>query len=283
LHNGERPAILSRGYRRRSPTEGVLVVSDSTHVIEPVERSGDEPQMLARALPGVPVLVAADRYLAGVLAERTFGVTVHLLDDGFQHFPLARDVDLVLLATEDLHDAPLPAGRLRERLEATSAASAIIRNDMPSDREGDAGRDLSTSTFRLVTEVGPAKLVHPFGTPLPPAIHKRALALAAIARAQRFFTTAREQAWDVAAEITFRDHHWYSTKDVGEIVAAARGADAEVIVTTEKDAVRLEPVVASLQVSHVFPTFVFLPINVTVQPEAEFFAWLAGRLAAVRA
>src|SRR5262249_59900634 len=87
---GERPAILSRGYGRRDHTEGVVVVSDGTKVIEPVGRSGDEPQLLARELSGVPVLVCADRYVAGAFAEQHFGTTVSVLDDGFQHVQLER-------------------------------------------------------------------------------------------------------------------------------------------------------------------------------------------------
>ena len=83
-------------------------------VLEPVERSGDEPQMLARALPGMPVLVSPDRYLAGRLAERRFGCTVHLLDDGFQHLQLARTIDLLLVSPGDLDERVLPSGRLRE-------------------------------------------------------------------------------------------------------------------------------------------------------------------------
>ena len=89
---GERPVILSRGYGRRAATAGVIVVSDGTRLLEPVERSGDEPQMLARWLPDVPVLVAADRHRAGRVAERQLGASVHVLDDGFQHLRLARDI-----------------------------------------------------------------------------------------------------------------------------------------------------------------------------------------------
>ena len=72
-NRGERPAILTRGYARRESTEGVLVVSDGERVLEPVSRSGDEPQLLARSVSGVPVLVSSDRYIAGVFAERQFG------------------------------------------------------------------------------------------------------------------------------------------------------------------------------------------------------------------
>jgi len=82
--------------------------------------------MLARALSGVPILVGANRYEAGLLAERRFGATVHLLDDGFQHVQLARTVDLLLVNEDDLTDRPLPAGRLREPIRNAAAADAIL-------------------------------------------------------------------------------------------------------------------------------------------------------------
>ena len=86
--------------------------------------------MLARRLDGVAVLASGSRYLAGRLAEHHFGCTVHVLDDGFQHFDLDRDADLVLLAPEDLTDPrTLPSGRLREPLDAASAADAFIALD----------------------------------------------------------------------------------------------------------------------------------------------------------
>jgi tetraacyldisaccharide 4'-kinase len=123
---GERPAIVSRGYARRRVVDGVVVVSDGKRVREPVEHSGDEPQMLARTLAGVPVLVCPDRHLAGRLAERQFGCTVVLLDDGFQHLPLGREVDLLVMPASDLDDAVLPSGRLREPLDCASSADCIL-------------------------------------------------------------------------------------------------------------------------------------------------------------
>ncbi|HYM25140.1 MAG TPA: tetraacyldisaccharide 4'-kinase, partial [Vicinamibacterales bacterium] len=126
LDRGERPAILTRGYARRAPSDGVTIVSDGARVVANLDTAGDEPLMLAHALPGAAVLVGADRYLSGRLAERQLGATIHLLDDGFQHFELARDVDLLLAAEEDLADQPLPAGRLRERLSAAGAADAAL-------------------------------------------------------------------------------------------------------------------------------------------------------------
>jgi tetraacyldisaccharide 4'-kinase len=123
---GERPAVLSRGYARQRAEDGVVVVSDGRSLCADVDRAGDEPMWLARALPGVAVLVAADRHLAGALAESRLGATVHVLDDGFQHHGLARDVDLVVVSAADLADVTLPAGRLREPLEALARADALV-------------------------------------------------------------------------------------------------------------------------------------------------------------
>ena len=134
---GESPAILTRGYGRRHQVDGVLVVSDGARALEPVTRSGDEPQLLARTLTGVPVLVASDRYLAGSFAERHFGTTVSLLDDGFQHVQLERDIDLLLVSPADLDDRVLPSGRLREPLDAARFADAHVRR-LARVREGRA-------------------------------------------------------------------------------------------------------------------------------------------------
>ena len=126
LANGKRPSILSRGYARRDVSPGVTVVSTMDRVVAGVEQAGDEPLMLARNLPGVPVLVGSDRFLSGQFAEREFGVTVHILDDGFQHLRLERDVDLLLVSEDDLHDRVLPAGWLREPLASAARADAVL-------------------------------------------------------------------------------------------------------------------------------------------------------------
>ena len=94
LDLGERPAILSRGYARQQPSGGVTIVSDGSQVLADVAHAGDEPLLLARTLPRVPVLVCSDRHRAGRVAETDLAATIHLLDDGFQHVQLWRDVDL---------------------------------------------------------------------------------------------------------------------------------------------------------------------------------------------
>jgi len=263
---GERPAILSRGYARRRNEDGVVVVSDLERVLEPVERSGDEPQMLARALPGTPVLVSADRYLAGRLAESRFGCTVHVLDDGFQHLQLARAIDVLLVSPADLEERVLPSGRLREGLDAARVADALI----VSGSNDDAARVSSAlgvpTVFRVETTFG---ALQPLGEGEAPApAGARVVAVAGIARPERFFRALRSQGWNVVAELQYPDHHWYSVRDLAEINNAAQETHARIVVTTEKDAVRVGQQA----------WWAALPMRVAIEPADEFRSWLRRRL-----
>ena len=278
LAEGERPAILSRGYARRRTAEGVVVVSDRERVLEPVTRSGDEPQMLARALPGVPVLVGPDRFLCGRLAERRFDATVHLLDDGFQHFQLHRDVDLLLVSPEDLDDAVLPAGRLREPLEAGASADALLVGGDDAACRKVAEHLRARDAFRTVASFGAPRLLSPFGALIPRMAGMRALAVAGIARPQRFFDAARAQGWELVKELAFRDHHWFSESDLKRMLATARAANADLILTTEKDAVRL----LELPLGPIPRTFAFLPMTVAIEPADAFRTWLRARIPGAR-
>ena len=263
LDMGQRPAILSRGYARRRATDGVVVVSDGNRVLEPVENSGDEPQMLARALPGVPVLVCADRHLAGRLAEKRFAATVMLLDDGFQHLALGRNVDVLVMPASDLDDAVLPSGRLREPLDAASSADCVL---VPGSIE-DVSRVAATfdrmPVFRVTNHFGSVQGLDasaPSGT--------RVVAVAGIARPERFFTTLREQGFEIVRELRFPDHHWFSSDDLDRIRTIAKDASADFVATTEKDAVRVAPQSG----------WAVLPMTAVIEPPELFSSWLRERL-----
>ena len=273
---GERPAILSRGYGRQRSADKVVVVGDGREVLASPEASGDEPQMLARARLGVPVLVAAERYLAGQLAEERFGCTVHLLDDGFQHVQLARDLDLLVVTRADLDERVLPSGRLREPLEAAASADALLVGGTDEDAAV-IGERLGVGTiFRIARRYETPKLVQPFGAPLPSSIGRRVVAVAGIARPERFFAALRVEGWDVVTELVFRDHHWFTEQDIASIGRAAFDARADLVMTTEKDAVRLHLVAGGA------PTWAFLPLQVEIEPTGTFGAWIGDRLAAAR-
>jgi tetraacyldisaccharide 4'-kinase len=271
---GYRPAILTRGYARVAPADGVTVVSDGQRLLADLDHAGDEPLMLARQLPGVPVLVSSDRYLAGRLAERRFGCTVHVLDDGFQHFELERDVDLVLLSPEDVtRPLTLPAGRLREPFDVVRAASALIVSE--TDDQGAAKIGLAVNVrdvFRLRRALDWPRLLEPARGRAVPEAGTRVLAVAGLARPERFFAGIEAEGWTVAGRLVFRDHHRFTRGDMDRIAGAMRAARAELVLTTEKDIVRMEPL-------RPLPIAVaWVPLRVSVEPAQAFSAWLVERL-----
>jgi tetraacyldisaccharide 4'-kinase len=235
---GERPAILSRGYARRDRADGVVVVRDPRGIRADLDRAGDEPLMLARRLEGVAVLVSSSRYLAGRLAEHHFGCTVHVLDDGFQHFALHRDADIVVVARGDLErPVTLPGGRLREPLDAAEAADAFVMlDDGPTGTLADLGRPV----WRARRRQGVARLADAAGAVVTPAAGP-VVAVAGIADPAGFFADLKAAGWTIARELPYQDHHPYGAADVARIAGAARAADARLVLTTEKDLVRLLP------------------------------------------
>jgi tetraacyldisaccharide 4'-kinase len=273
LEGGERPAILTRGYGRRKSGEAVTVVSDRTAIRAGVYSSGDEPLMLARALPGVPVVVGASRYRAGRVAEDQLGATVHLLDDGFQHVQLERDVNLLLLSEDDLADRPLPGGRLREPLTAAAAADAALVSAGYLSAVERIARTVGISTaFQVTRALGAPRTISnvPESVVVPP--QARVFAVAAIAHSERFFSDVAAAGWHLVGSLSFRDHHYFTQSDVKRIDKAARLAAAAIILTTEKDAVRLE--ICDLKGL----PFAAVPLIVGIKPADPFRDWLLARI-----
>jgi len=262
---GERPAILSRGYARRDAADGVVVVRDPQGIRADLDRAGDEPLMLARQLDGVAVLASASRYLAGRLAEHHFGSTVHVLDDGFQHFDLHRDGDIVVIGRADLEGSrTLPAGRLREPIDAAEAADVfVVLEDGLQASLADLGRPIWLARRRQ----GVARLADAASTPVAPSAEP-IVAVAGIAHPAGFFRDLKAAGWPVARELPYRDHHRYTAADVTEIAGAARAAGARLVLTTEKDLVRLLP----------FRPFgvpiACVPMTVDIDPPGALDEWL---------
>ena len=270
---GERPAVLSRGYGRRLVEPGVVIVSDGEHVVADLDRSGDEPLLIARTVPGAAVLVCEQRAIARPLATRVLGATVIVLDDGFQHRQVARDVDLVIVAPEDLRDHRVPFGRLREPVSALARAHAIVADHGSSDAIAAAARP-GQRVFSLTRVLGePVSLE----TDRPwPGGRGPVVAVAGIAAPKRFKASLETAGWTVSRLLAFPDHHAYRRRDLDRMATAVREAGAIGIVTTEKDAIRLRwmrplPVpVASV------------PLDVSIEPTATFRSWLFDRLREAR-
>jgi len=223
--------VLSRGYGRQS--SGVLLVDPAGLP----HQFGDEPLLIARKLQ-VPVIVGEDRYSAGLFAESRFGPQWHLLDDGFQHRALARDFDIVLITPQDGKDRLLPAGRLREPLNALQRADAVVL-------AGGAAVDSFPLKDKLVWRV--RRGIAPQNVPPNP------LVFCGIARPQNFVLQLRAANIEPVAEASYRDHHAYTEKDVRELLNLKTRSQAGGFVTTEKDAVNLGPYLSALEPISVVP------------------------------
>jgi tetraacyldisaccharide 4'-kinase len=242
---GESVAVLSRGYRGSFRGEA-LVVGDGTAVLADAAEAGDEPVMLARALAGVVVAVGRRRDAVGRAVEARFGRRVHVLDDGFQHLRLERDLDLVCLDVGDLEDRPLPAGRLRERPSALARADLVLLTRIEDASEAALraleGRLGEERTLRVARRPTGWRTLDGRVAEAP----SRAFLLAAIARPERFERDVAAGGVAVLGRAFFRDHHRFGPSDLARVAAAARAAGAEAIATTAKDAVRLRDAASSL-------------------------------------
>ena len=243
---GRRPAVLTRGYKRRDDHQVVVIGPEPRQGFDEV---GDEPLEMARRLPGVPVVVDADRERGGIEALR-LGADVLVLDDGFQHLRLERDLDLVLIDAADPWGGGRlpPVGRLREPLTAIRRASAVLITKVPVDwrpvvAEIEAAVERVAPMLQVFVSRMQARRVRVPGEGWQPAevlAGRRVLAFAGIGRPQGLADTLSEAGAEVVDSRWFPDHHVYTRADLQQVVAAAEAAEA-VPATTAKDATKLPP------------------------------------------
>jgi tetraacyldisaccharide 4'-kinase len=221
---GYGPDVLSRGYGRSQQTAERVEPGGSA------DRFGDEPLLIARST-GVPVYVGASRYEAGLLAESEIGSQgVHLLDDGFQHRQLARDLDIVVMHRSDLQQRLLPAGRLREPLASLRRAGVVVLRQEDAELE---------ATLRIHTQPE-CRFWRVRRTLALPSPVQRAIAFCAVARPAEFFAGLAAVGAGVAERMRFRDHHRYTTADIDRLAELGRRVGCDAFVTTAKDEVKLD-------------------------------------------
>jgi tetraacyldisaccharide 4'-kinase len=243
LEHGHAVAVVSRGYGRT--TEGVVVVSDGKRVLVNAAQGGDEPVQLARRFPGLRVVVGERRVDAAREAVSSLGATVIVLDDGFQHRYLKRDLDIVVVdSREDLWKEPmLPAGFRREPMRGLRRADVVAFSKVAygdtSWADG-AGRwyrgpvaAFRHATHAVISARDQAELSAEQyrGKPI--------VAFSGIGDHESFVAGLEREGFVVAGAMRFRDHHRFTTDDAERLLAYAREKHAEALVTTEKDIVRI--------------------------------------------
>jgi tetraacyldisaccharide 4'-kinase len=238
LAQGKRVAIVSRGYGGSG--REALVAADGKIYLD-ARAAGDEPVLLAKRLPGAAVLVGANRVRLAQQAISDHRAEVILLDDGFQHRRLARTEDVLVLggARPLGNGALLPAGPLREPVDAAARATvtwlsngaehATLPPHFPRRRVISRHRPTELTDLGLTAAHGLAALSG-----------KRVLLLAGLARPDAFRDSALAQSAEIVGEALFADHHRFTRSELAAVVAQAQRAGAELLLTTEKDAVRMQ-------------------------------------------
>jgi tetraacyldisaccharide 4'-kinase len=243
--HGQKVAILSRGYGGQQ--RGVTCLSDGQNMFHKPPQVGEEAYWLARSLPGVVVYTGASRYEAGLAAWEQFRPDLFLLDDGFQHFQLHRDLDLVLLdaAAPFGNGHLLPRGTLREPKSALNAAQALILTRYQGERDRLTLTDLQAAFPRqtvLTAAIEPtAARLFPGGREEAPSAltGRNLLAFAGLARPEVFQKTLKELGVSLAGFRAFPDHYALTPPELDSLVREAQASGAAALVTTAKDWARL--------------------------------------------
>ena len=252
---GYRVVILNRGYRAKWQGE-IGVVSDGHEILMDAPTAGDEAFMLAKHLPNVPVLIGPERAKTGQYAVEHFGAQVAILDDGYQHWQLQRDLDVVLIDSVNVfgNGHILPRGTLREPLSHLSRADVCLLTKVDQAEPGsiayikkkiaEYGNDPvvveSIHQPQACIELGEwVKNIASEGSPIDIIKGKKIIALSAIGNPASFEQTLYNSGADVIESFRFPDHHEYTLEEIEDAMAQAIRLGAEAIATTEKDAVKL--------------------------------------------
>jgi len=242
--DGLRPAILTRGYGRRS--SDMVFLPDET---AGWERAGDEPLMLSAMLPSVPIVVSADRLAAAQAAWDRFQPHVYLLDDGMQHLRVRRDLEIVVIDTSCplQQERIFPAGRLREPLTALRRADLFF---LTRTEQSDRTREVSEFLRRYHPRAAQVhSIFRPYALRKLPGGEQReleslsnqpVLAFSGIGNPEALESSLKTSGACLVGRRHFPDHHPYTRRDIDCIEKLAKDVNARMIVTTEKDAVRLE-------------------------------------------
>jgi tetraacyldisaccharide 4'-kinase len=272
---GYRPAVLSRGYGGKRGKE-VLEVSDGKNLFARPAEAGDEPYLMARKLPGIPIFVSPNRYRAGLMAHEQHGANFFILDDGFQHIALKRDLDVVLVDSSRPfgNGHLLPWGPLREPVDHLRRADAFIltRAKGNSGKTGSPAFEFLKRRFPgkpvFLSEHVPEKIVFPDeGKDYNITFLKgrRVVAFAGLARPNALRETLISLESEVVSFKAFKDHHVYTPDQIRQLIREKNRLGVDCLMTTEKDWVRIQGVVKEC------PDLAYLMIRFVIASESKDF------------
>ncbi|MBW1714244.1 MAG: tetraacyldisaccharide 4'-kinase [Deltaproteobacteria bacterium] len=246
--NGIGAAILSRGYKGKT-SHNFLVVSDGTKVMATYDDAGDEAVLMAKKVSSIPVLTSKNRYLIGHLALRRFNPELLLLDDGYQHVSLHRDLDILLLDARRQfgNEWLLPCGPLREPLEGIERADLIVMTKCAAGCNGNDMVDFLRKNFPekpiFRSAHLPDQVIFPLdGRAYPPDFlsGKKVVAFAGLAHPDDFLDMVKGLGANVVHFKAFSDHHSFTQDEIGKLASCKKVSEGDFLLTTEKDWVRID-------------------------------------------
>lgn len=272
-NQGYKAVILSRGYGGRYKQE-ILEVTDGAGILAGPDEAGDEPFLMAKKLRDVPVVVSKNRYKAGLFAQKKFGSDFFILDDGYQYVLLERDLDVLLIDSIDPagNGHLLPLGPLREPFLCLKRADVIVFTRC-SDNSGVENAERIINRYSIDKPVFrsnhvPDKIVFPDDERVfdPDYLkNRRIIAFAGIAKPLEFRKTLLDLGSEVLFFHSFRDHHSFIADEFRDLCDRADRLNADCIMTTEKDWVRLE------KVARGYPKIAYLSIRFSFMDNNGFF------------
>ncbi len=280
---GYRVAVISRGYKGKAESAGGIVSNGDKILMNPAT-AGDEPFLIASSLKGIPVLVGSNRYASGMKAIQHFKTNVLVLDDGFQHLELFRDLNILLLDSSKPfgNGRLLPRGILREPVTSISSSDALIMTR--SDRKGCKPAEIFYKNCPVFHSLHVPYVSSLFSSEESLSFKDETLtdydqfirgksffAFSGIADNEDFFNTLREMGANLCGMKGFADHHVYKARDIHEILNASASAGANSLVTTEKDYVKL-------QSRFELPDCLVIGVGMSLENRTEFEGFIQNRL-----
>ncbi len=265
INSKYKPVLLTRGYKRKEQSAENLLVSDCKKILCSPEKAGDEPFQIALNNPGVPVAVGADRYKSARMVLKNYNPDLFILDDGFQHWQLKKDFNIICIsASENFQKSRmLPAGNRREPFSAVKRGDLIIiTNAEPENNYQNliifikkiySGIPILLSRHEIKYFIPVSNImdfnkgISDWGKLSPAEMEgKTILAFSGIANNNNFFTCLKRLGINVIKTISYMDHYSYTEKDIKNILSAALSDKIDLVITTEKDAVKISRIKESV-------------------------------------
>lgn len=266
-----RVGIVGRGYGSKS--KGLKIVCDGVKIIDDSDEVGDEMLMIAKKLK-VPVIIDEKKYIAALELEKKFDLDVILIDDGFQHRYLKRNIDIIIINNKTLEKPyTFPKGYLREKLINFSRADVILLEDISKKVQFESNVD---EVFEYKKHIGKVKKITSENEIYLTEYTLQTLAICSIANPNSFLNFVKSIGFDIKQSSIFKDHYNYSKEDILRIIQESKNQNVNTIITTEKDYVKIEKFKGMIFDNKI--EILVLELNIIIENEEKLLKYILNKI-----